>query len=111
MAMAANKYSSKTKNVTCGHCNKTMLLQNQVLEEGNEIGTMAFYKTIYTKLDKLWSRRKWKNFYKNSKPSVKIPNYGQLALVYVMAADHGLYIFFLLTLLLVLNLNIDNDRQ
>ena len=28
MAMAANKYSSKTKNVTCGHCNKTMLLQN-----------------------------------------------------------------------------------
>ena len=70
-----------------------MLLQNQVLEEGNEIGTMAFYKTIYTKLDKLWSRRKWKN-YKNSKPSVKIPNYGQLALVYVMAADHGLYICF-----------------
>ena len=28
MAMATNKYSSKTKNVTCGHCNKTMLLQN-----------------------------------------------------------------------------------
>ena len=35
-----------------------------------------------------------KNVNKNSKPSVKIPNYGQLALVYVMAADHGLYICF-----------------
>ena len=44
---------------------------------------------------------------KTSKYPIKIPNYGQLALVYVMAADHGLYIFFLLTLLLVLNLNID----
>ena len=36
----------------------------QVLEGRSKIGTMAFYTTINSELEKFWSRRKWKTYQK-----------------------------------------------